>query len=1408
MSYRRALPFPIDTATPAPTPRDVAAALARLTETERDVLLVLALAGNSLARREWLGEIKTRGGWIRGDQRVGIATLKEIDPRLTAFGLVRSPRQGFFEVDPPVALAIIAAADRESRARVDGMLREDRYAWHAPVGPLRVAMARGDAAAVERAIMGTHRVVQTDPANLIARTLGHDLRPQWLALLPPGPRDALTRGLLRDGVSMLRFVPAAVAELAASSRDAKLRLLLMRWRSMTGVVAPADGLGKLPKWGDEGAAVLSAFWQGDYARVAEVGDAALAAMGNRKQRFLPDLEGIAYAIASVSRITVDPGRRQRVFDMLLHACEGRRGSSELFGLAAVTRRLVESSTERPRVLAWWSNNTPAWTSAWVEALLHAWWPQTEDATPNRRSRYEEERRQQLLGALAHCVGLARAHGYDPVAAALDDARAAVIGSARPGGLAASFVPPEPWKAALASVEAVAEAIGVDAAVPSPTRSEARIRWEVSVGGDGAHAQPRLAKTSRARKGAMVSIERLTSDELADVLTAADRRVVAALETEEDPYGYGTRRYDRQFFGERAVEALIGHPEVIDDKGGRVQVVAGNPRLCTVATPAGVRATMYPAALAHSELVVNQPEADRVVVYRRPAGLEALAAVMATDEGVVVPEDGRERLGRALAVISARSGIELVGELAAPTQTQPADCRPVFDLQWDGHTLLVGARVAPLGVDGPHVTAGHGAVILVAAASGERDPTSDAPTTLLRCERDHVRERTQLSDVLDRCPNLMGFAAGEVDWTVPGLPDALSVVEELHACGDDVVLAWRKGKQLYPPKTVDLPDLEVKVRGAGMTMALSAELQADEGLVLGFEALLAAREGARFVRLSDDKIVALSKELQRRIDGLGNLGGASTDDDGVLSLSAAALPAIATLLDGVKTRYDAKTRKRLKFLEEIATKTPRMPRGFGNVLREYQREGVVWIWRLAAAGFGACLADDMGLGKTVQALAVLADRSASGPALVVCPTSVIFNWRRESERFAPGLRVRVLAAESDRAACIEDLGPGDVLIVSYGLLVTEIERLEKLKLSTAVFDEAHAVKNATTKRSRAARRLETGFTLALTGTPIENNLGELWSLMDLVVPGLLGDRDSFVQCFANPIADGHREPLRQLRGVVRHFVLRRTKAQVLDELPPRTDTTLVVEPSSAARAFYEAMRRRAQKKVKDAPQKHKKIVALAEITKLRQAAVDPRLCDPAEGPPGKKIDVLLQELSRLAESDHRALVFTQFLDSLALIEDGLRRAGIAYQTLQGKTPAADRERRIAAFGAGEGTVFLASLRAGGIGVNLTAADFVYHVDPWWNPAVEDQATDRAHRIGQTRPVNVYRLVTAGTIEEKILELHDKKRGLADDLLQGLGEAGVWISRSWCGFWGEGGARSSTAPTAAGAPARYRVDRGRP
>jgi len=343
------------------------------------------------------------------------------------------------------------------------------------------------------------------------------------------------------------------------------------------------------------------------------------------------------------------------------------------------------------------------------------------------------------------------------------------------------------------------------------------------------------------------------------------------------------------------------------------------------------------------------------------------------------------------------------------------------------------------------------------------------------------------------------------------------------------------------------------------------------------------------------------------------------------------------------------------------------------------------------------------------------------------------------------------------------------LCSYGLLVTEAERLAGLELSTVVFDEAHMLKNERTQRARAAVNIRAGFRIALTGTPVENHLGELWSLMHTIVPGLLGTRRHFDGRFAQPIAGGDRERAGHLRSIVRPFMLRRTKAQVLDELPPREEITVVVSRGSKEAAFYEALRLRALEQLEDTDDPKARFQILAELTRLRQAAVDPRLVDAVHGPPGAKLDVLMERLLALREEGHRALVFSQFLGAMALVHQRLDAAGLDYLSLDGSTPAAERAELIERFQGGAGDVFVMSLKAGGVGVNLTGADYVIHLDPWWNPAVEEQATGRAHRIGQLRPVTVYRLVSQGTVEERILALHGSKRQLADDMLAGLDTA---------------------------------------
>ena len=400
-----------------------------------------------------------------------------------------------------------------------------------------------------------------------------------------------------------------------------------------------------------------------------------------------------------------------------------------------------------------------------------------------------------------------------------------------------------------------------------------------------------------------------------------------------------------------------------------------------------------------------------------------------------------------------------------------------------------------------------------------------------------------------------------------------------------------------------------------------------------------------------------------------------------------------------------------------------------------------------------------------------EQAPHGPCLVIAPTSVCHNWERELERFAPTLTARKLGATANRADQIAALKPMEVLIISYGLLHQEADRLAEVDWRMAVFDEAQAIKNAETRRAQAGQRIKAQFRLALTGTPIENYLDELWSLFAIVNPGLLGSRDGFARRFATPIERNRSDgALHALRALIRPFILRRTKSAVLSELPPRTEVTLEIDLPEEERAFYEAVRRRAlealaQLRDGGAGGGQTRIHILAEITRMRRACCHPGLIDADTRLPGAKLEAFLELAEELIRNRHKALVFSQFVGQLERVRDALTARGISHQYLDGSTPAKDRERRVAAFQAGEGDLFLISLKAGGTGLNLTAADYVIHMDPWWNPAVEDQASDRAHRIGQMRPVTVYRLIVRDSVEEKILDLHRAKRDLASDLLDG-------------------------------------------
>jgi superfamily II DNA or RNA helicase len=543
----------------------------------------------------------------------------------------------------------------------------------------------------------------------------------------------------------------------------------------------------------------------------------------------------------------------------------------------------------------------------------------------------------------------------------------------------------------------------------------------------------------------------------------------------------------------------------------------------------------------------------------------------------------------------------------------------------------------------------------------------------------------------------------------------------------------------------------------------------EGEMIDLPRLLAAlRRGEDFIPLGDGSVGLLPEEWLRRWAPLAGLG--QTEGDHLRFEVPQAVLLDAWLADEPEADIDetfARARERLRGFGGIAATDA--PAGFHGELRPYQRLGLGWLHFLRDFGLGGCLADDMGLGKTVQVLALLESRrerrAAEGlpPSLVVVPRSLVFNWMAEAAQFTPELRIldHTGAGRGDAASFIDH----DVVLTTYGTLRRDIVLLKEKRFDYLILDEAQAIKNSSSQTAKAARLLRGSHRLALTGTPVENHLGELWSLLEFLNSGFLGS-----STFRN--AADLRDPdaaSREILGrALRPLILRRTKGQVATELPTRIEQTLVCELPARQRKLYDEMRDyyRAvlDKRIDDQGLGKSKILVLEALLRLRQAACHPALLDRGhEDDPCAKLDVLLPHLSEVLDEGHKALVFSQFTSFLSLLRRRLDAAGLPYLYLDGKTR--NRQELVEKFQSDDGsTLFLISLKAGGLGLNLTAADYVYLLDPWWNPAVEAQAIDRAHRIGQTRPVFAYRLVARDTVEDKILELQAGKRALADAIVR--------------------------------------------
>jgi len=629
------------------------------------------------------------------------------------------------------------------------------------------------------------------------------------------------------------------------------------------------------------------------------------------------------------------------------------------------------------------------------------------------------------------------------------------------------------------------------------------------------------------------------------------------------------------------------------------------------------------------------------------------------------------------------------------------------------------------------------------AEGPLEVDVKTPAGICHVRRNFDRERDIVVKTLSRCPALS--LDGQWSFSSKNVPAALECLAQMEAA--EVTLQQSNGERLhcYTPAQGCI-DLKVHSMGSDW-FDIGGELEVDEGVTLQLRELLDAldqRVGS-FLPVSNGYI-RMPETMEKQLLTLRSLMSVRGRVAGV---STAALPTMAGIL-GLHNLPKV-WQERLVKAASAATLAP--PADLQAELRPYQLGGFRWLAERAALGVGCCLADDMGLGKTVQLIALLLHLAPKGPSLVVAPLSLLNNWERELARFAPGLRVLPFALNNPWHVP----EAGEVVLTSYGRLANHLLRFTSVPWNVLVLDEAQAIKNPESQRAKAVCSLSAFARVCLTGTPIENSAMDVWSLMRFLNPLLFGTKASFRRRFLGDVAGGCR-----LGDVLAALFLRRTKAEVLTELPELIEQVLPVELDEQERAVYEAVRRRTLEQLESGD---KNISVLAELMRLRRACCHARLVLEDYTGESSKLRMLLHVLEELRGSGHKALVFSQFTDVLDLVEDLLKKAKFRSERLDGRVAAKQRTQAVERFRKGKADVFLISLKAGGTGLNLTEADYVILLDPWWNPAAEAQAAARSHRMGQRNPVTLYRFIASHTVEEKMLRLHENKKELAESLLTG-------------------------------------------
>ena len=869
-----------------------------------------------------------------------------------------------------------------------------------------------------------------------------------------------------------------------------------------------------------------------------------------------------------------------------------------------------------------------------------------------------------------------------------------------------------------------------------------------------NVQPILQKSKDGvtwSKGRNIALKKFKAG--TDLPMTNQDRAVANL-VEEYSYGwYGGTSYD--LYGRNVVYTLAGHPLVFDfdDPSIHIDIVPEKLQLSVTLEKDGYHVKSNVNKNNIIENIVVKEETPQLIKVLKLTDRQ-LHALQLLYTVKVFPVEAKDKLTKVLEAFSRN--IVVMSDLLQNTNIKnvDADSRIVFRLQPSDEQVILQLLVRPFTKCPPYMQPGEGMDFVSTIYQGES----------LQTHRDLKAEGENLKKALVL---LMPYE-DEQDgnrWSL-SIEECLELLSTLREHPDAGVVEWPEGARFRVSRgKLTSKDMHLTVSSMASWFDISGDIQIGEGERMKIAQLMEKVREAKghFIQLGDNEYVAVSDQLRKQLASLEKMG---RQQKGKLRIAVYNAPALNEMEEaGVDINADKHYREFVQRVEQSGDLKVRVPKNINAELRDYQKEGYVWMSRLAYWGAGALLADDMGLGKTLQTITVLLSRGKEGPALVVVPTSLILNWRDELARFAPGLHVKILnQAGEDRTKTIEEADKFDVVITTYGLLINEEESLCKKEWNTIVLDEAHTIKNRDTKMSKAAMKLQGKFRILLTGTPVQNNLSEIWNLMQFANPELLGSFQQFSDRFITPIEKMHDKASQQvLRRMIAPFILRRTKNDVLNELPEKTEVTRKVQLSQEEWALYDNIRQQALLNLSDG--EATPLQTLTELTRLRQAACNAQLIDKKLKIPSSKEAAFLEMVDSLHDNHHRALVFSQFTSHLALIKKALDKKGVEYLYLDGATPAKERARLVEEFQTGDMPLFLISLKAGGLGLNLTAADYVIHLDPWWNPAIEEQASDRAYRIGQQNPVTVYRLIAEGTIEEKIIQLHKTKKSLADALLEG-------------------------------------------